>query len=275
MGIQISELFVYPGKGFQGTSLDVMDVTATGPLHDRQLMLIDENNQFMSQRQHPAIATLGISIQENQCHLSIPNLPPLVFAEDTSNPLEATIWKDTVNVVEWSQQASQALSKFLGESCRLVGMAPNSKRELPPKYATGFSQVQFADGFPFLLISQASLDDLNSRLDVPVPMNRFRPNVVVTGCEPYEEDQWEAIKIGDIRFDLPKPCSRCTVTTVNQDTGQVVKERGKNPLKALARYRNTAKGIMFGQNMVHHSTGVLKVGQAVEIVKRGDGPVFG
>lgn len=269
--ITVSELRIHPIKSLKRTQLDTMEIGKTGPLHDRQFMLIDENNQFMSQRTHPLMALIDVTIQNKTVTLSIPNQASITFQSDEqqSAPIEATIWKDTVNVLEPFLQASKGLTDYLGISCKLVAMIPNHKRLLPEKYSPMKEhEVAFADAFPFLLISQASLDDLNERLETPVPMDRFRPNIVVNGCFPYEEDTWEVIQIGNIIFDLPKSCSRCLITTVNQETGMREKEKGKNPLKALALYRNTEKGILFGQNMIHRSLGIISKGQVLTVLKR-------
>ena len=132
-----------------------------------------------------------------------------------------------------------------------------------PRFVNSDIQVSFADGFPFLIISQASLDDLNSRLDSPVEMNRFRPNIVVSGSKPFEEDTWKEIQIGECRFQIVKPCARCEITTINQQTA----ERGKEPLRTLATYRRDGNKVLFGQNMVALNTGKISVGDAVKILK--------
>jgi uncharacterized protein YcbX len=138
-------------------------------------------------------------------------------------------------------------------------MADQVVRPANPAFAPPGARVSFADGFPFLLISEESLADLNGRLAVPLPMNRFRPNLVVAGCEPYAEDGWKEIRIGDVKLRVVKPCERCLVTTTDQATG----ERGKEPLRTLATYRKVGNDVMFGQNVVHENTGELRVGDAV------------
>jgi uncharacterized protein YcbX len=143
-------------------------------------------------------------------------------------------------------------------------MAPDFKRKVKEKYqVTGEEVVDFADGFPFLLISQSSLDDLNSKLKNPVPMNRFRPNLVVEGGNPFQEDGWKKVKVGGVLFRVAKPCARCEITTVDQDTG----EKGIEPLETLGLYRTAAKGVMFGQNLIAESLGTVKVGDPVEVVE--------
>jgi uncharacterized protein YcbX len=263
--ITISELRIHPIKGLKRTMLDSMEIGKTGPVNDRRFMIIDDNNLFMTQRTHPMMATIDVQVGKDEFYLLVPGQAPLTFRAQETDFIEAIIWKDKVEVVEVSSQASRLLSDFLQTSCRLVGMAQNHKRFVSEKYSKS-GEVLFADGYPFLLISEASLADLNGRLDAPVPMDRFRPNIVISGCAPFEEDQWDTIQIGDIVFDLVKPCSRCIVTTVDQETGLRDKEKGRNPLKALARYRNTEKGILFGQNMVHRSGGALSLGQPLTVL---------
>jgi uncharacterized protein YcbX len=147
---------------------------------------------------------------------------------------------------------------------RLVFMPDASRRQVNQNYAPSPDDVVgFADGYPFLLISEASLKDLNQRLNAPVPMNRFRPNLVISGCLPYEEDTWKWIRIGEVRFKVAKPCARCIVTTVDQSTG----EKGVEPFQTLAAYRKQEKGIMFGQNLIHTTQGVLSIGQTVEVLE--------
>ena len=226
--ISISGLYIYPVKGFRGTQLDSMEIVKTGPLNDRRLMIIDEENNFITQRTHPIVATIDVALYEDKFSLSLPNNDPIFFTINKEEAILATIWKDQVNVVEWSKQASQMISDYIQTSCRLVGMSANSQRTLPAKYHANLNTIQFSDQCPFLLISQSSLDDLNSHLEVPVPMNRFRPNIVVTGCNPYEEDEWDSIRIGDIVFDLPETCSRCLVTAA-QPT--YMDESSRNSLK--------------------------------------------
>jgi hypothetical protein len=144
-----------------------------------------------------------------------------------------------------------------------VQFAPETVRPVDPGFARPADQVGFADGFPFLLISQASLDDLNTRLEQPVSMPRFRPNLVVTGCEPYAEDNWRAIRVGPLSFRVVKPCSRCTIPTVNPETGVA----GREPLRTLARYPRWDNKVFFGQNLIHDSLGRLEVGMPVEILE--------
>src|SRR5262249_19187395 len=154
------------------------------------------------------------------------------------------------------------LSDYLGQKCRLVRMADFTVRRLDERYAKD-GEVGFADGYPFLLISEASLSDLNERLAEPVPMNRFRPNIVTSGSGSYAEDRWKTIRIGTLEFRVVKPCDRCVITTVNQSTG----DKGIEPLRTLATYRKSEAGVIFGQNLVHQGTGSIYVGDSIEILE--------
>jgi uncharacterized protein YcbX len=169
------------------------------------------------------------------------------------------VWDDTCSATWLGQKAAEWFSEFLGMACSLVHMASDTVRPADPALAPGGTRVSFADGFPFLLISEASLADLNRRLAEPLPMNRFRPNLVVAGGEPYQEDSWTRIEIGGIGLQVVKPCGRCLVTTTDQITG----ERGKEPLRTLATYRKRDGEVMFGQNVLHEAPGHLRIGDPV------------
>ena len=170
-----------------------------------------------------------------------------------------TVWDDTCPATWVGERAAEWFSDFLGSPCSLVHMADEVVRPANPAFAASGVRVGFADAFPFLLISEESLADLNRRLADPLPMNRFRPNLVVAGVEPYAEDGWQKIEIGGIRLQVVKPCGRCLVTTTDQATG----DRGKEPLRTLATYRKVGGEVMFGQNVVHENTGRLTVGDSV------------
>lgn len=262
--IKVTELNIYPIKGTMGTSLPELVINDTGPKNDRRWVIIDETGKFISQRTHPSLAIVKSEVVEEKLKLIIPHMEPILI--DTCNEgdmLEAVIWKDTCHVIEQSKQASQALSDYLKIPCKLVGLAKNTIRPVNPKYTvTDKDRILFADGFPFLITSQTSLNDLNSKLSEAVPMNRFRPNIVVEGLTPYEEDNWKRLHIGNVFFEAVKPCSRCIVITVDQLTGV----KGKEPLKTLAKYRNSEKGIMFGMNLIHCNEGVIKVGDNLEVI---------
>jgi len=159
--------------------------------------------------------------------------------------------------------AGEWFTRLLGVRSQLVYMPDDVVRPVDPTYGVSTDRVSFADGFPFLLISQESLDDLNRRLAVPLPMNRFRPNLVVSGCAPFAEDGWPGFAAGGVEFRVVKPCARCVITTTDQATG----ERGREPLRTLATYRNVGGKVMFGQNVIHRGTGSLELGNRVELTR--------
>jgi uncharacterized protein YcbX len=167
--------------------------------------------------------------------------------------------------VDQGAEPAQWLTTFLGAPCRLVRMADDFVRATNPTYSVGLEgQLGFADGYPFLLTTEASLADLNSRMAVPLPMNRFRPNIVVTGSPPFAEDGWQRIRIGGITFAVVKPCARCVITTVDQATAATARE----PLRTLATFRQVqGKGVMFGQNLIHTAMGTIRVGDAMDVLE--------
>lgn len=264
----ISALHIYPVKSCKGLSLNEMTIEAKGPQGDRRRMVVDAEGRFLTQRKFPKMALIEAHVDSKGLQLLLPGSDPIHIPLLTQGRMiEVEVWKDRVQAVDQGDAIGQALSAFLETECRLVYIDDRTIRKVDPRYATHeMDQVSFADGFPFLLISEASLADLNSRLKDPVPMERFRPNLVVTGCEPYAEDRWKKIRIGNITFSIVKPCSRCVITTVDQDSGI----KGIEPLQTLATYRKAEKGIMFGQNAIHHHSGVLRLGDPVEVVLASD-----
>ena len=174
------------------------------------------------------------------------------------------IWGDRCEALAAEKQAESWISDYLGNRCNFVFMPDHSNRQVDQDYAFGRNQVAFSDGFPLLLISESSLFDLNSRVPEEITMKRFRPNLVVKNTAPYQEDNWEAIRIGDCEFQIVKPCSRCMLTTVDPETG---KFSGKEPLKTLAKYRKFNGEVVFGQNLIPRSSGKLEVGMKVELLK--------
>jgi uncharacterized protein YcbX len=192
-------------------------------------------------------------------------MPPLRVACRDDGPRErVTVWKDRVPAVDQGDEAADWFAAFLGAPCRLARLPDDYARRVDGRYARRpDDQTGFADGYPFLLLSEASLDDLNGRLASPLEMRRFRPNIVVAGCAPFAEDGWRRFRVGPIGFDVVKPCARCVVTTTDQETA----ERGVEPLRTLATYRRVRNKAMFGQNLVHEGSGVIRVGDPVEIVE--------
>jgi uncharacterized protein YcbX len=256
----VTSLFVYPIKAMRGTSLDAATVTRRGFVDDRRFMLVDADGRFISQREHPRLALVDVNGTKAAFIARAPGMRELEIPREPRGARRAVrIWKDTCEGISAGDEAARYFSDYLGAPCDLVFMPESTERAVDPKYGREGDIVSFADGYPVLLVSTASLDDLNSRLDVPVPMNRFRPNIVVSGTAAFEEDAWPALTIGHVAFRAPKPCARCTVPTVDQTTG----ERGKEPLATLASFRKRGNDVLFAMNLVPDSLGVVRVGDGV------------
>jgi uncharacterized protein len=200
-------------------------------------------------------------MEDRELRISAPEMPPLALPLRPTDAVttRVSIWGQTCAASWQGEDAAGWFSEYLECTCSLVYMPDRVVRPADPTYAPSGTRVSFADAFPFLLISEASLTDLNSRLATPLPMNRFRPNLVVGGGEPYQEDEWSSITVGEIRMQVVKPCSRCVITTTDQNTA----ERGKEPLRTLATYRRQDGEVMFGQNVVHENQGKLRLGDTV------------
>lgn len=259
----LASLHVYPVKSCAGTSVESWRADSLGFVRDRRWMVTDEEGIFLSQRELPRMSLITPEIEENHLSINAPEMPTLEvpFETDGSRSL-ARVWGDVVETVATGDEASRWFSEFLRFPCHLVHLPDDSIRRVDPDFARPEDRVHLADGFPFLLISEESLENLNSRLDEPLPMNRFRPNLVVCGVEPFAEDGWKEIRIGEVIFRVVKPCARCAITTVEQTTG----EKGKEPLTTLAEFRKAGGEVMFGQNLIHDAPGVLRVGDGVEVL---------
>jgi hypothetical protein len=263
--IVLSELNVYPIKSAAGISLQTAEVEWKGLRGDRRWMLVDDHNQFITQRTIPKMALIAVAMDAEQLLISVPGMEPLSVPYHLDGiELEVEVWGDRCRAISAGNTAQEWFSQFLGMSCQLVYLPDDSVRPVDPDYAVDHSrdQVSFADAFPFLLISEASLHDLNHRLDTPIPMNRFRPNLVVQGCDPFAEDRWRKIRIGSVVFHVVKSCSRCVIPTIEQTTAI----KSQEPLKTLATYRLQNGKIMFGQNLLQANLGTLAVGDEIEII---------
>ncbi|HJQ28512.1 MAG TPA: MOSC N-terminal beta barrel domain-containing protein [Rubrobacter sp.] len=262
----LSGLCVYPIKSCAGIALESADLSVTGLRHDRRWMLVDETGEFMSQRTHPRMALISVRLSTEQLLVCAPGMPELEIPlhQENGNQVEVQIWGDTNRGALVGEEADRWFGEFLKFPCRLVQKPDDDLRLVDSYYAEDRDQVGFADGFAFLLISEASLEDLNERLEAPLPMNRFRPNFVVRGCPPYAEDGWSRVRIGNVPFRVAEPCPRCAITTVDQSTGAP----GREPLRTLATYRKTELGAVFGRNLIHDALGTVRVGDPVETTPR-------
>lgn len=264
--IQISNLIYYPIKSCRGFEVGVSQVERMGLQHDRRMMIVNSNGDFLTQREHPKLALVTPTLQDDCLTLSAPDFDSLgVAIQKTGKTTLVNIWQSkNVEAIDQGNGAAQWFSNWLGESVRLVRIAEGFRRKLDSNYAINADDLTgFADGYPILIISEESLYDLNSKLDSALPMNRFRPNIVVQGGAPFAEDTWKRIKIGDVEMALVKPCPRCVVTTIDKET----LAQSKEPLKTLNAYRKHELGAVFGMNVIPLNEGKLELGMSVEVVK--------
>jgi uncharacterized protein YcbX len=266
--VQITGLNIYPVKSCRGIALTRARITETGFAHDREWLVVTPEYRFLTQRERPLLAQIETALADNQLVLRKPQGAALVLPLDlTGSPQEVTIWRDKVTGFDAGEEAATWLTEHLGKPARLVRFDKSHKRFSNRQWTGDVDvPVQFADGYPWLLISQGSLDELNRRLEQPLPMNRFRPNIVVDGLPPFGEDSVDEFVAGAVRMKVVKPCDRCVITTTDQITGE---RTGEEPLKALKDFRfdRNLRGVLFGQNMVL-TGGVgqeLKVGQQFEV----------
>ena len=278
--MKVSEINIYPVKSLGGISLDESVVEKRGFQFDRRFMLTDENNEFFTQREFPKMATLSVRVNENCLEISdIKNEKIEVpFDFERSEMQKVRVWQSVCDAFVLPENINQWLSDVLETKCQMVYMPDESEREINEKFRQNNEIVSFADGYPFLLIGENSLNDLNERLETKLPMNRFRPNIVISGSEAFAEDHWKKMQIGETVFRSTKPCARCVITTIEQAKGEF---DGKEPLKTLATYRKATdvfpdelealdldkNYVLFGQNLVAENFGgKIKVGDEVKIL---------
>ena len=272
MPLTLAALHVYPVKGLKGIDLESARCTDRGLEHDRRWMVVDAEGEFLSQREVPKMATVWTELGDGALTLAAPDMSPVDVPLDArpSAPMRVRVWNSVCDALPASAYADAWLSEYLGRACRLVYMPDSTRRPSNPRYTTAERLVGFADGYAYLVTTEASLADLNARIAArggsSVPMNRFRPNLVLKGATAFEEDYWEKLRIGDTLLGAAKPCGRCQVTTTDQTTGEVT---GPEPLATLATFRDSEEfGIRFGMNFVTLSAGNLRVGDPVEAVPR-------
>ncbi len=258
----ISQLFIYPVKGMAGIAIDASFVTQRGLQFDRRWMLVDENNQFISQRSFAILClfklemcSTGFKISYQHSSLIIP------FYLDKGQSIQVKIWDDEVTALIANAQINEFFSQHLSTSCRLVYMPETTFRLVDKDVVQDDYSVSFADGYPILIIGQASLNLLNSKLNISININRFRPNIVFTGGQAHQEDAWHNFKIEQVQLLGVKACARCQVPGIDQDTAISAKE----PLKTLATYRAQKNKINFGQNVIAKNEGLIRIGDKIEI----------
>lgn len=269
--LQVSELYVYPIKSMGGIPLTVMHLDATGPRFDRRWMLVDETGRFISQREEPRMALISTCLTDAGVVVSAPRHGRLNV---DAVPLDAerlrvSVWDDELDALRVGAVADRWFSDMLERPCRLVYLADDVTRLVDRDFNPDERSIRFADGFPLLVIGAESLRELNARIvargGLALPMNRFRPNLVIDGANAWDEDVWKHIAVGadGVQLSIVKPCARCAITTVDQQTA----ERGKEPLATLATYRRSTDGsVMMGQNALHDRTGTIRAGDRVTVI---------
>ncbi|MBK5542710.1 MOSC domain-containing protein [Pseudomonas sp. TH05] len=267
--MRLSALYRYPLKSGQGESLQQITLDKLGLDGDRRWMLVDEaSGRFLTQRAVAQMSQLSALYNERGgLTLSAPGHSAIDVALPGADAelRGVTIWRDTLRVPDAGAAAAAWVSDFVGKPTRLVQVPLERARATEAGYGKDDDQVAFADGFPLLLIGQASLEDLSQRVGRPLEMLRFRPNLVIEGSSAYAEDGWKRVRIGDIEFRLVKPCARCILTTIDPQTGE--RSADREPLATLQQYRAQEDGAMFGQNLVNDSNGRLEVGMPVTVLE--------
>jgi uncharacterized protein YcbX len=264
--LELSAIYRYPVKSARGHALDACAMDRFGLVDDRRWMLVDDSGRFVSQRSLPGLACLEVTVTEGGLRLELHGEQISVEVPSPAGECVITrVWEDTVVAPVAAPPVSQWLSERFGESLRLVHFPPTALRGVEPGYAPSSQLVAFSDGYPLLILTEASLDELNRRLPEPVPMDRFRPNLVIRGAAAHAEDGWQRLRIGDAEVSLVKPCSRCAIPGIDQQTG----ERDPHINRALAAYRRRGGVIYFGMNAVAAGGAQFHVGDRVEILDAG------
>lgn len=293
--MRISEINVYPVKSLRGIGLATSMVEKRGLRFDRRWMLTDRDGMFFTQRETPKMATVSVEVGEDVLRVSAEGFETLevLFEPYSGTKQSVTVWQSTVDGEVYDGRVCEWFSDVLGRECQLVLMPESAKRHVSERFDRGDDIVSFADGYPLLVIGEGSLDELNRRIEEhgrgahgsgPLPMNRFRPNLVVKGSEPFAEDGWARIRVGEAIFRVVKPCARCVITTVDQSAGEF---DGKEPLRTFATFRmakdafpttyealgQTPTAILFGENLIPENPGVsVRIGDEVEVLASRTGP---
>ena len=259
----LSRIFVYPIKSAKGIEVSETFIETSGPSTDRRWMLVDQNGAFLSQRKLPRMVLMDPHFDGENLVIEAPGMSPLIISpwSGEGECISVTIWRDRLTLPHPNQSYSHWFSEFLGHPCRLVHLPESVKRRVEPPFDDPKWRVSLADGYPLLLVTQASLDLLNQRLSPPVEIERFRPNLVISGAVPHEEDTWDHVQIGSVELVVAKPCARCSTVLVDPCTGRL----GLEPLKTLAEYRRMPRGVMFAQNALVINPGRLHINTQVNV----------
>lgn len=275
---KVSSIHIYPIKSTGGISVTQAKVEELGLEFDRRFIVSDPSGQFITARTEPSLCLVQAKLINHGITLSAPNMPTLnlEYKDSTARYQEVTVWGDKVSGQLCAKQVNEWFSKYLNRPCHLFFFGQNSHRERKSNTANA-RKLAFADGYPLLLISQASLNQLNDKLlsnqQPSVSMAQFRPNIVINNCLPFAEDGWQHIRIGEVEFKVSKPCERCVFTTINPQNGQ--KNDQQEPLKTLKSFRKTQDGeILFGQNLIAINEGDIYQGDKLTVISKKTPPIF-
>lgn len=261
--MQLAALYRYPLKSGAPLALDEAELSPAGLRHDRNWMVADEAGRMLTGRTAPRLVLVRADADDAGLRLEADGMAPLqVSRGQMDQAVETGVWKDSFRAWAGSAAADAWLSEYLGRPLRLLyaGDQPARRKDYAPDLP-----LAFVDAYPLLLIGEGSLTELNRRLAVPVVMERFRPNLVIAGTLPFAEDEWRRVRIGDIEFEIRKPCERCAFTTVDPDTGELAPDQ--EPLRTLAHFRRTPAGVLFGQNVLPRGSGLLRVGMPLSVLE--------
>jgi len=260
MNYVVKELYIYPIKSLAGIPVQTAKAEEMGFENDRRWMLIDEENQFITQREHPKLSQFYPKIKEDKIEISFQDsIHDFFIGESLNEPIFSKVWDDESKVVEVSKATSKWFSKRLGFSCKLVKILNKGDRKHNSSRLNQTLNVSLADGYPYLLIGSESLDSLNEKLEEKITIKRFRPNIVISTELPHEEDFFDTFQIGNVKFQNAKPCGRCVIVNNNPETAIVSKE----PLKTLSTYRTSNNNVFFGTNILCLNEGVIAVGDTL------------
>lgn len=257
--IRVAGIRVYPVKSLGGIAVEASELDDLGLRHDRRWVVVDATGRFHTQRWRPRLALVRTRLAGDGVELSAAGWPEMALPPGGHGPIDVAVWKDRCVAEACGADADRWISGFLGESCRFAWMPPDTVRATQQRRDESVGRIGFADAYPLLAISDASLAGLNERLASPVPMNRFRPNLIISGVHPHGEDAWDRVRIGSVDFVVAKRCERCVLTTIDQETGVP----GTEPLRTLATYRRRGPNVVFGVYLAHRTSGAVRVGDEV------------
>lgn len=265
INLVVSGIYIYPIKSLGGVSLTESILEEKGLQYDRRWVLTDSKGMFITQRKYPLLSLLQVSISDDVITVFQKDNPGQKISfntnQQTGDEIEVSIWDDITKGIEVDRTISNWFSDYMNMEVKLLKMPEQVRRNVDIKYASNNEIVSFADGYPCLIIGQSSLDELNKKLEKPIEMDRFRPNIVFTGGEPHAEDSFQDFEIDNVLFSAVKPCARCVLITIDQQHGT----KSAEPLKTLSKYRTLNNKIMFGQNLIHRGSGTIKIGSEIQV----------